>query len=358
MLPPQHNYEPSVKPPSWNEAYFCDYHRCRGHRTNNCQALKHAIQDLIDKGIIIVEGQQKSNEDHHAFRNPLPNYQKGEFSDKNVNQIDDNVIHHLYTNDERVNVIKIKEKVDNGQVNVTTRAQAKVVLKGTSSKSTETFPQHQYDLVNQLQKTPAQISILELLKISPTHKEILDKALFQMTVSTDLDVNRFQAMVGHFSSPTCLSFLDKDDVSMTHPHNSSLYLEVMIHKFHVKRVLIDGGAGLNICTLKVVQALGFVEDSIDLRRKITIKSYDDEERTSKGLIMLPIRVGPVIKNTFCQVLDRDLAYNILLGRPWIHEMQVVPSTYHQCLKFPYDGQEITIPADNSNTQTCANVKAH
>jgi hypothetical protein len=116
----------------------------------------------------------------------------------------------------------------------------------------------------------------------------------------------------------------------------------MIHQHRVRCVLIDGGAGLNICTLKLIHALGLSENFIDPWRKITIKAYDDEERTSKGLIMLPIRMGPIVKNTFCQVLDQDFSYNILLGHPWIHDMQAVPSTYHQCLKFPYDGQEITI----------------
>lgn len=42
-LLPQRNFEPSVKPPSWNDAYYCEYHRCKGHRMNNFQALKNAI---------------------------------------------------------------------------------------------------------------------------------------------------------------------------------------------------------------------------------------------------------------------------------------------------------------------------
>ena len=28
-------------------------------------------------------------------------------------------------------------------------------------------------------------------------------------------------------------------------------------------------------------------------------------------------------------------------------MQVVPSTYHQCLKFPFNGTEVVVPGDNS-----------
>lgn len=40
---------------------------------------------------------------------------------------------------------------------------------------------------------------------------------------------------------------------------------------------------------------------------------------------------------------------LLLGRPWVHDMQAVPSTYHQCLKFPYNGVEVSVPVDPSYT---------
>ena len=63
-------------------------------------------------------------------------------------------------------------------------------------------------------------------------------------------------------------------------------------------------------------------------KKITIKVYDDEERSSKGMVILPIRVGLVVKKTICQVLDLQLTYNILFERLWIHDMQAIPSTYH------------------------------
>lgn len=44
----------------------------------------------------------------------------------------------------------------------------------------------------------------------------------------------------------------------------------------------------------------------------------------------------------------------MLGRPWIHKRQVVPSTYHQCLKFPYNEVEVSVPADT--TYTCNSLK--
>lgn len=120
--------------------------------------------------------------------------------------------------------------------------------------------------------------------------------------------------------------------------------------------MIDGGVGLNICTLRVVIGLGYTENDIDSSRRITIKAYDDAEHPSKGIITLPIRVGLVIENTFLQVLDLDLPYNMILGHPWIHTMKVVPSTYHQCLKYPYNGIEITISGDPNPFQFCATLK--
>lgn len=118
--------------------------------------------------------------------------------------------------------------------------------------------------------------------------------------------------------------------------------------------MIDGGTGLNIYTYNLVKQFGFSEHAIDPRRKLIIKAYDEEERSSKGLVVLPIRVGPVEKDFLCQVLDLPLTYNILLGRPWIHSIQVVPSTYHQCLKFPHNGVEVTIPIET--TYPCNNIK--
>lgn len=78
------------------------------------------------------------------------------------------------------------------------------------------------------------------------------------------------------------------------------------------------------------------------RKKITINAYDDEDRSSKGTITLPLKVGPVVRDVVCKVLDVDLTYNILLGRPWIHFIREVPSTYHQCITFPHNEIEVKV----------------
>lgn len=161
-------------------------------------------------------------------------------------------------------------------------------------------------------------------------------------------------MVGHLITPHCLSFSKIDDASLHHPHNAPLHVEVTIHTTCVKYILIDGRASLKNCALNLIKALGYSKNVMDPKKKINIKAYDEEEHCSKWIVVLPIKIGPVERDTLCQVLDLNLSYNILLWRPWIHEMQAVPSTYHQCVKFPHNGQEVTIVTDSS--QYCNNLK--
>jgi len=67
-----------------------------------------------------------------------------------------------------------------------------------------------YNILDHLRKTFAPILILELLKISPMHKQILDKALLESHVPNAINVEQFQAMVGHLTSTHSLVFTKKD----------------------------------------------------------------------------------------------------------------------------------------------------
>src|ERR1700734_2621123 len=43
----------------------------------------------------------------------------------------------------------------------------------------------------------------------------------------------------------------------------------------------------------------------------------------------------------CYVIDAEMSYNMLLGRPWIHANWIVPSTLHQCFKY-IDEQDLVV----------------
>lgn len=159
--------------------------------------MKHLIQNLIDNGTITVDG-HKTNESHLAFKTPLPNYEKGEQSNPKYDKGKAKV-EYAYTYDDVINVILVKDKTPSKPINIITRSKENVTFLGITNESTSTS--RKYNLVEQLQKIPAQISILELLKVLPMHKEILEKSLTETTVSKDLDMDQFQNIVGHIITP-------------------------------------------------------------------------------------------------------------------------------------------------------------
>lgn len=259
-------------------------------------------------------------------------------------------MNHLYDANEQIATITIKDP--SSTCNVVT-CRSKITIKATP-QGTTSIPK-QYNIVEQLDKTPALISILEILRLSLSHKTILDQALQEASVPANLNIDQFQDMVGSLRSSPCLTFSESNNTSFQQPHNASLHIEGFINKHRIEGVMIDNGACLNICTLQLVTTLRYAVESVDPRKKITIKAYDDAERSSKGEVVLPIQVGPVVRHIICQVLDLPLPYNLLLGRPWLHAMQALPSTYHQCIKFPHNGVEITILGDANPFSYCNNI---
>lgn len=130
------------------------------------------------------------------------------------------------------------------------------------------------------------------------HKDILKKALSASTVPKDIDASQFEAMVGHIATPHLLKFSDAD-LPLQPSYNRALHLKVWIQSTKVKRVLVDSGVGLNICSLKVLKILGISKDSIEKGKGITIKAYDDQEWVSQGTTQLPIQVGSAIMDINC-----------------------------------------------------------
>ena len=62
------------------------------------------------------------------------------------------------------------------------------------------------------------------------------------------------------------------------------------------------------------------------------------------MIRLELVTGELSSNTLFHVIDAKTSYNVLLGRPWLHENGAIPSTLHQCFKF-YKGGVKKVEAD-------------
>ena len=72
------------------------------------------------------------------------------------------------------------------------------------------------------------------------------------------------------------------------------------------------------------------------------EAFDGRTYTPYGILSnLQVELGGKTVEIDVEVIDGNLDYNILLGRPWIYAMAAVVSTYFRKIAFPYQGK-ITI----------------
>ncbi|XP_070050916.1 uncharacterized protein [Nicotiana tomentosiformis] len=100
----------------------------------------------------------------------------------------------------------------------------------------------------------------------------------------------------------------------------------IIHGKRIRQTLEDGSS-MNIILLRVVNEMLMGDRVVPKARSLS--GFDNSTVITKGEIELSTYADEVIKETKFQVIDTDMAYNMILGRPWIHDMDAVPSTLHQ-----------------------------
>ncbi|KAJ1407887.1 Aspartic peptidase domain superfamily [Sesbania bispinosa] len=111
----------------------------------------------------------------------------------------------------------------------------------------------------------------------------------------------------------------------------------------VRRALVDNGSGVNILPSYLFKMLNMPKYRLWVS-DVTLNTFHGEPVESRGCVNAVLEVGPIkTVNTF-QVVDGDPGYHLLLGRPWIHLHQCIPSTLHQCIKSNFRGREIEIPS--------------
>ncbi|XP_077222107.1 uncharacterized protein LOC143855947 [Tasmannia lanceolata] len=141
-----------------------------------------------------------------------------------------------------------------------------------------------------------------------------------------------------------LSFTDEELPPEGRDHTKSLKITVICNTKKVPEVLVDNGSALNICPLSTTTTLGFgPEDFIPSEQGIL--AYDGTHRDVIGTLVTEIQIGGEDFEIEFQVLDIKASFLLLLGRPWLHKVGVVPSTLHQKLKFVHKNRVITVNGD-------------
>lgn len=108
----------------------------------------------------------------------------------------------------------------------------------------------------------------------------------------------------------------------------------------IHRTIIDEGATTCIMSMSCWKALSSPALS---RSSMTLKEFDGQTYTPYRILSnLQVELGGKAVEIDVEVINGNLNYNILLGRPWIYVMAAVVSTYFRKIAFPFQGGITTI----------------
>jgi len=98
----------------------------------------------------------------------------------------------------------------------------------------------------------------------------------------------------------------------------------------MSKILVDGGAAINIMSYIVCRKLGKGDQDLT-KTDMMLKDFEGNVSPIKGAICVELTIGSKTLPTTFIVISGKGAYNLLLGRGWIHVNCCIPSIMHQCL---------------------------
>ncbi|KAL5577724.1 hypothetical protein UlMin_019423 [Ulmus minor] len=148
-----------------------------------------------------------------------------------------------------------------------------------------------------------------------------------------------------------ISFVDNEATSLINPHHDALVISLLVANCKIKRILVDNGSSTNVLFLNALKEMKIDESNIH-RYATVLVGFSGEQKFTVGDIALPVYASGINLNVNFAVLDNPSAYNMILGRPWIHKMRTVPSTFHQVVRFPTKWGTKEIKGEQSISREC------
>lgn len=138
------------------------------------------------------------------------------------------------------------------------------------------------------------------------------------------------------------------------PHLKALFLKGLVNGQPMTRMLVDGGAAINIMPYVMLRKIGKNDDDL-AETDMLLKDFEGNVSAARGVLSVDLTVGSKTMPTLFFVVNGKGAYNLLLGRDWIHANCCVPSTLHQCVvQWVGDAVEV-VPADAISNVAAADM---
>ncbi|KAM2104158.1 hypothetical protein ACFX1T_002195 [Malus domestica] len=111
-------------------------------------------------------------------------------------------------------------------------------------------------------------------------------------------------------------------------HLKPIYVTAHLEGVPFKRILIDGGAAVNVLPAKQMKRLGRGTEDL-IPTDLTVSSFSDAITKTLGILPLEVDLGSKQNMLAFFVVDCTSTYGALLGRDLIHQSLAIPSTLHQ-----------------------------
>ncbi|XP_074289237.1 uncharacterized protein LOC141614392 [Silene latifolia] len=131
-----------------------------------------------------------------------------------------------------------------------------------------------------------------------------------------------------------VTFDETDMESGTEQHDDALTITLSIGNCTVRKALVD---------------TGFDKENL-IKKSVPLVGFSGETAHSVGEITIPTYIEGVNKLVRYLAIEGLTTYNVILETPWLHQMKAVPSTYHQCLKFPTPWGTVTVKGDQEESR--------
>ncbi|KAH1256718.1 hypothetical protein GmHk_03G006815 [Glycine max] len=147
--------------------------------------------------------------------------------------------------------------------------------------------QSEFKVIEQLNKTLARVSLLELLMSSETHRVLLVKVLNEAHVAQDIFVEGFRGLVNNITANNYLAFAEEEIPAEGRGHNKALHVSVKCMDHVVAKVLIDNGSSLNVMPKSTLEKLPFNASHLK-PSSMVVRAFDSTRREVRGEIDLPV----------------------------------------------------------------------
>ena len=170
------------------------------------------------------------------------------------------------------------------------------------------------------------------------------RVLSEAYVAHNISVEKVDQLVSNIAISIVIAFNDDEIPFRGRGNTKALYITISYKGYTLPRALFYNGSFVKVIPMATLSRL--LVDLFHMRKThLVVHAFNGTRKEVIRKMELSIQIGPCIFNIDFQVMDINPSYNCLLGRPWIHMTELIPSTLHQKVKVVVEEQLISAAAE-------------